>query len=85
MDWVSRQSVYAVCDESGCYKATGKVPINAGCVDAKTGDSERARCRWRLVAKDVKRAKRPSEYLIASELFSGAPPLESVSEVFEAG
>ncbi|CAK0796647.1 unnamed protein product [Prorocentrum cordatum] len=45
MDWMKRQSVHSECDESECYKATGKGPINTGWVDANKGDSERVRYR----------------------------------------
>ena len=72
------RGVFEPCGESVCWKATGRAPLRTRWVDANKGDELRAKYRSRLVAMEIKRAKKPSEQMSASELFSSTPPLEAV-------
>ena len=47
-------------------------------VDINKGDSNKPKVRSRLVAKEVKRAKRIEDQLGGAEVFSATPPIESV-------
>ena len=72
------RGVFEPCGESVCWEATGRAPLRTRWVDTNKGDELRAKYRSRLVAMEIKRAKKPSEQMSASELFSSTPPLEAV-------
>ena len=48
-------------------------------LDINKGDATQVKVRSRLVAKDVKKAKRPEDRLRAEETFAATPPLEIVN------
>lgn len=78
MTWMKHREAREPCDESVCWQVTGRAPLRTRWDDANKGDELRAQCRSRLVAMDIKRAKKPSEQMIASKLFSSTPPLGAV-------
>ena len=78
MVWMRRREVFEPCDESVCWQTTGRGPLRCRCVDTNKGESQKANYRSRLVAMEIKKAKKPEDQLSASELFSSTPPLEAV-------
>jgi len=82
MAWMRRREVYEPCEESACWRSTGRSPwrgpLRCRWVDTNKGDSQKPKYRSRLVAMEIKKAKKPEEQLSASELFSSTPPLEAV-------
>eukprot|EP00959_Pyramimonas_sp_CCMP1952_P293920 6147139-Pyramimonas_sp.AAC.1 len=74
---MKHRGAFEPCEESVCRQATRRPPLRTRWVDANMGDEQRAKHRSRLVATRLTAAKRPSEQTSASELFSGAPPLEA--------
>ena len=77
MDWMDRMPVFKRCDESERYKDTGGAPLRCRWVDTNKGDHTNIKCRSRLFAREVKKAKKPEDQLSASDLFSSPPPLEA--------
>ena len=77
LSWMKRREVLEPCDESVCWATTGKAPLRCRWVDTNKGDERKENYRSRLVAMEIKKAKKPEEQLSASELFSSTPPLEA--------
>ena len=75
MDYLHRQQVYRVVPISECYETTGKAPVKVRWIDTNKGDPTNPNFRSRLVAKDIKAAKKPEDQLPANLLFSSTPPL----------
>ena len=78
MDYLHRQQVYRVVPISECYETTGKAPVKVRWIDTNKGDPTNPNFRSRLVAKDIKAAKKPEDQLPANLLFSSTPPLEAM-------
>ena len=78
MDYLHKQQVYRVVPISECYETTGKAPVKVRWIDTNKGDPTNPNFRSRLVAKDIKAAKKPEDQLPANLLFSSTPPLEAM-------
>eukprot|EP00971_Amphidinium_carterae_P035027 689667-Amphidinium_carterae.5 len=77
LDWVRKQEVYRKVprEEASGYKVLKLKWLDT---DKSGGDAEKCFIRSRLVAKDVKAAKKEHELLPGSSLFSSTPPLEAI-------
>ncbi|CAK0860922.1 unnamed protein product [Prorocentrum cordatum] len=76
--WMKHREVFEPSDEETCGRLTGRAPLRTRWVDTNKGDEQRPKYRSRLVAMEIKAAKKASEQMSASELFSSTPPLEAV-------
>ncbi|CAK0906615.1 unnamed protein product, partial [Prorocentrum cordatum] len=76
--WMKHREVFEPSDEETCRRLTGRAPLRTRWVDTNKGDEQRPKHRSRLVAMEIKAAKKASEQMSASELFSSTPPLEAV-------
>ncbi|CAK0875118.1 unnamed protein product [Prorocentrum cordatum] len=76
--WMKHREVFEPSDEETCRRLTGRAPLRTRWVDTNKGDEQRPKYRSRLVAMEIKAAKKASEQMSASELFSSTPPLEAV-------
>ncbi|CAK0837809.1 unnamed protein product, partial [Prorocentrum cordatum] len=76
--WMKHREVFEPSDEETCRRLTARAPLRTRWVDTNKGDEQRPKYRSRLVAMEIKAAKKASEQMSASELFSSTPPLEAV-------
>ena len=74
LDWLRKEKVYERVPASHAKGALLKLKW----VDVNKGDKENVKIRSRIVAKEVKKAKKPHEQMGAAETFSATPPIESV-------
>ena len=54
LEWVKKQGVYEITDESICWNETGQAPITLKWVDTNKGDDEHPKYRSRLVVREIK-------------------------------
>ena len=62
-DWVKKQGVYEVVPLTMCFEETGKRPISLRWIDTNKGDSLRPNYRSRMVVREIKARKSPSEQI----------------------
>ena len=74
--WVKKQGVYTKVSIEECYAKTGRAPISLRWIDTNKGDDDHPNYRSRLVAREIKAKKTPTDQLPASQVFSAMPPLE---------
>ena len=77
MDYFKKQGVYRKVSVTQCY-TEGLRPITVRWLDTNKGDPEKPNYRSRLVAREIKAAKKPEEQLPQNLLFSSMPPLEAM-------
>ncbi len=70
METFKRYGVYEKKPIKECWEMAGKAPIGVKWVDANKGDKKNPEYRSRLVAKEIKRAKR-------EDSFAASPPLKA--------
>ena len=75
MQWVRKQELWDVVDETLCWQETNRPPISLKWVDRNKGDQSHPNYRSRIVVREVKKASKP---LAEFESFSAMPPLEAL-------
>ena len=83
MDYFKKQGVYRKVPVTQCYTG-GLRPITVRWLDTNKGDPEKPNYRSRLVAREIKAAKKPEEQLPQNLLFSSTPPLEAMRYLLSA-
>ena len=83
MDYFKKQGVYRKVPVTQCY-TEGLRPITVRWLETNKGDPEKPNYRSRLVAREIKAAKKPEDQLPQNLLFSSTPPLEAMRYLLSA-
>ncbi|MCR9103517.1 MAG: hypothetical protein NXI25_26465, partial [bacterium] len=78
LGWLHKEGVYVKVPRRIC-EGKGMKPLQLKWLDINKGDATQVKVRSRLVAKEVRKAKRPEDRLRAEETFAATPPLEAVN------